>query len=60
MTSKKNRLSYSFLMTCNIFVILKVYPGFSTREFKVVKLFRKVYKAHKTGNNNNKQKIRNT
>lgn len=26
MTSKKNRLSYSFLMTCNIFVILKVYP----------------------------------
>lgn len=27
MTSKKNRLSYSFLMTCNIFVILKVYPA---------------------------------
>lgn len=26
MTSKKNRISYSFLMTCNIFVILKVYP----------------------------------
>lgn len=27
---------------------------------KVVKLFRKVYKARKTGNNDTKQKIRNT